>query len=134
MRADVAVTEAEAKKAKNLVVRRDFAKRREDREALNARELHAEMRRRLAHQRRKRAAAAAAAAAAVAAETAAAAETAVAAETAAAAAVAAAAEAAETAAETSRELDALEKEAHKGQLGASEVVEAADASRARYGL
>ena len=134
MRADVAVTEAEAKKAKNLVVRRDFAKRREDREALNARELHAEMRRRLAHQRRKRAAAAAAAAAAVAAETAAAAETAVAAETAAAAAVAAAAEAAETAAEASRELDALDKEAQKGQLGASEVVVAADALRARYGL
>ena len=128
MRADVAVAEAEAKKAKNLVVRRDFAKRREAREALNARELHAEMRRRLAHQRRKRAAAAAAAAAAVAAETAAAAETAVAAET------AAAAEAAETAAEASRELDALEKEAQKGQLGASEVVEAADALRARYGL
>ena len=72
MRVDVTVTEADAKKAKNLVIRRDFAKRREDREALNARELHAEMRRRLAHQKRKRAAAADAAAAA-AAETAAAA-------------------------------------------------------------
>ena len=59
---------------------------------------------------------------------------AVAAETAAAVAVAAAAEAAETAAEASRELDALEKEAQKGQLSASEVVEAADALRARYGL
>ena len=65
---------------------------------------------------------------------AAAAAAAVAAETAAAAAVAAAAEAAETAAEASRELGALEKEAQKGQLGASEVVEVADALRARYGL
>ena len=32
MRADVTVTEADAKKAKNLVIRRDFAKRRAERE------------------------------------------------------------------------------------------------------
>ena len=38
------------------------------------------------------------------------------------------------AAEASRELEALEKEARKGHLSSSEVVEAADALRARYGL
>ena len=40
------------------------------------------------------------------------------------------------AAEASRELGALEKEAQKGQLSTSEVVEAADALRVRnmYGL
>ena len=37
-------------------------------------------------------------------------------------------------AEASRELEALEKEARKGHLNSSEVVEAADALRARYGL
>ena len=38
------------------------------------------------------------------------------------------------AAEASRELEALEKEARKGHLSSSEVVKAADALRARYGL
>ena len=37
-------------------------------------------------------------------------------------------------AEASRELEALEKEARKGHLSSSEVVEAADVLRARYGL
>ena len=106
--------------------------RRAKREALNATELQAEIRRRLAQQKRKRAAADHAAAAA-AAETAAAA----AAETATAATETAAeaeAPAKADAAEASRELDALEKEAPKGQLSPSEVVEAADALRARYRL
>ena len=38
------------------------------------------------------------------------------------------------AAEASREPEALEKEARKDHLSSSEVVEAADALRARYGL
>ena len=44
-----------------------------------------------------------------------------------------AAEAEADVAKASRELDALETEAQKGQLSSSEVVEAADALRARYG-
>ena len=83
-------------------------------------EKEAEVRRRLAHRKRKANLVAKAATAATPAEPE--------------AEVEAQPEADADAAKASRELDALEKEDQKGQLSSSEVVEAADALRARYGL
>ena len=106
------------RKAKNLVVRREMAKQREARMDCNEKELEAEMKhiQVLAQKRRKRE------------------EDRAAAQAEAGAPAEAEAPASADAAEASRELEALEKEARKGHLSSSEVVEAADALRARYGL
>ena len=121
LKANLVMTE-DQKKAENLVTWREMAKQRETRIDLNAKELESEMARRqvLARKRRKREEdrAAAQAEANFLAKAPAEAE----------------APAKADAAEASRELDAPEKEAQKGHLSSSEVVEAADALRARYGL
>ena len=123
-KANIALSEKEKKQAEVLVTKREMAKFRAEKDRVYAEEKEAEVRRRLAHRKRKANLMATLVAKAATSATPAEPE----------AEVEAQPEAEADAAEASRELEALEKEAQKGQLSLSEVVEAVDALQARYGL